>query len=109
MDWLTMQFYVLTFGLGLLIGSLISYFMMRKTIRKNMETIANQMNIINTQKIQKERKMKERRDNMLLLADKLKQIEDNIQKIRKQEYNSYLNSLNRLLDQTGISKIGKKG
>ena len=108
MDGTTYQFIFLSFGIGLLIGGLTSYYVMRRSLNRNIKSITDHFNIITTHKEIKEGKVDTRRENLLLLADKLRQIENNIQKIRTRELDGYIDDLNRLLDQTGIGQIDKK-
>jgi len=107
-DGTTFQFIILSFGIGLLIGGLTSYYVMRRSLNRNIKSITDHFNVITTQKVKKEEKVDSRRENLLLLADKLRQIENNIQKIRDRELNGYIDDLNQLLDQTGIAQIDKK-
>jgi len=107
-DGTTIQFIFLSFGIGLLIGGLTSYYVMRRSLNRNIKSITDHFKVISTQKEIKEEKSDSRRENLLLLADKLRQIENNIQKIREKELNGYIEDLNRLLDQTGIAQIENK-
>lgn len=108
MDGTTLQFIFLSFGIGLLIGGLTSYYVMRRSLNRNIKSITDHFKVISTQKVIKEEKSDSRRENLLLLADKLRQIENNIQKIRDKELNGYIEDLNRLLEQTGIGQIENK-
>lgn len=108
MDGTMFQFIFLSFGIGLLIGGLTSYYVMRRSLNRNIKSITDHFKVISTQKEIKEEKSDSRRENLLLLADKLRLIENNIQKIRDRELNGYIEDLNRLLDQTGIAQIEKK-
>lgn len=108
MDGTTLQFIFLSFGIGLLIGGLTSYYVMRRSLNRNIKSITDHFKVISTRKEIKEEKSDSRRENLLLLADKLRQIENNIQKIRDRELNGYIEDLNRLLEQTGIGQIENK-
>lgn len=105
MDWITIQFIILAFGIGLLIGGLTSYYFMRRSLNKNIKSINDHFKDLTSQKDTKDDTKESRRENLLLLADKLKQIENNIQKIRRRELDNYINDLNQILDQTGITQI----
>ena len=107
MNLITLQFILLAFAIGLLFGSLIAYYIMRRSIKKNIKSISENIRILTAQRETKEQEIDLKKENLLLLADKLKQIENNIQTIRRREYKIYINSLNRLLDQTGIAQIDK--
>lgn len=105
MDWHTIQFTLLAFGIGLMLGALVSYFFMRQVINKNIEPLSRhiiQLKAHNKHTIQK---IDERRENLVLLANKLRQIEKNLQKIRRKEFDTYLDNLNALLSQKGITCI----
>jgi len=108
MDWHTIQFILLAFGVGTMFGTLLSYFFMRRIINKNMKSLSRHITQLNAHNNHTARKINARRENLLLLADKLRQIENNLEKLRQKDFNMYLNSLNFLLDQKGITRIDDK-
>ena len=108
MEFAALQYLLLAFSIGFLSGSLMSYFFLRRTINKNIKSISQRIHALYSEKERKAKESESRRENLLLLADKLRQIENNIQKIREKEYNSFINNLNQLLNQTGIAKINDK-
>ncbi|MCP4727121.1 MAG: hypothetical protein GY863_18930 [bacterium] len=73
-----------------------------------MRSIANLAQILNNQKTKDKKEFNARRENILLLADKLKQIESSSNVNRKKEYSKHIDKLNQLLSQTGISEIEKE-
>jgi hypothetical protein len=100
------QLIILSFGIGLLVGALVSFYILKRTLKKNLNALSEKFKLPhNVRREHSEIDYKQRKANLLLLADKLRQIEHNIQEIRKSEFNSYLSDLNRLLDRKGISKI----
>jgi len=106
MDYKAVQLILLSFSIGLLLGGLISFYIMKRALKKNLTALSNKMKLLhNTREESAERNFIQRKANLLLLADKLRQIEHNIQEIRKNEFDSYISDLNRLLDKKGISKI----
>ena len=108
MDIFTVQMLLLLFGIGLLLGSLVSYFIMRRVLEKNIESLSRNLKILNSRNVIKSGQNQDRREDLILLADKLKQIENNLQKIRQKEFSSYIDNLNRLLGETGITQITSK-
>jgi len=96
---------LLVFGTGMLIGCLIAYVLVRRSINQNMKSLSQIINVIGKHKAVKEQDGEIRKENLLLLANKLKNIESNIQKIRQKEYGNYIVGLNRLLNSIGIAEI----
>ena len=103
----TLNLTLIAFGFGILLGCLVSYFIMRRTIYRNMKSLTNVVNMLSSQKAVKEQEYQARKESLLLLAHKLKQIESNIHKLRRKEYDKHINGLNRLLDSIGISKVNE--
>ncbi len=108
MDIYTIQLLILVLGIGLLFGSVISYFIMHRIMQKNITSLSQKIKILNAQQEELPLEKGKRREDLLLLANKLKQIENNIQMIRQKEFNTYIDKLNRLLDQTGITQVNVK-
>ncbi len=108
MDIYTIQLLILVLGIGLLFGSVISYFIMHRILQKNITSLSQKIKILNAQQEDLPLEKGKRREDLLVLASKLKQIENNIQMIRQKEFNTYIDKLNRLLDQTGITQVNVK-
>ncbi len=111
MDIYTIQLLILVLGIGLLFGSVISYFIMHRIMQKNITSLSQKIKILNAQQEDLPLEKGKRREDLLvlaILAGKLKQIENNIQMIRQKEFNTYIDKLNRLLDQTGITQVNVK-
>ncbi len=107
MTFFNIQLLILIFVFGVTIGCITAYFFMKRAINKNMRSIANLAQILNNQKSKDKKEFNARRENILLLAEKLKQIESSVSVSRKKEISKHIDKLNQLLSQTGISEIEK--
>ncbi|MFC1556861.1 hypothetical protein ACFL6I_03235 [candidate division KSB1 bacterium] len=101
----TIHIVLLAFGFGLLLGCFLAYIVMRRSLRQSMKSFSEVVGVMSSQRAEKEQEYQARKDNLLLLAHKLKQIESNIQKLRRKEYNEYIADLNELFNSIGISEI----
>ena len=108
MNWQTVQIIILSFGIGLMLGTLLSYFFMRRVINKKIKSLSFHITQLKAHKDYTALKIETRKENLLLLADKLRKIENSLEKLRQKEYDTYITSLNLLLDQKGISRIEDK-
>ncbi len=101
----TAHIVLLAFGFGLIAGSLTAYFVMRWSLKKNIKSFSRTVHVIKSQKDSKDNDHHYRKENLVLLADKLRQIETNLKRIRDKELNNHISGLNNLLNDIGISKI----
>ena len=108
MDIFSVQMLLLLFGIGLLLGSLVSYFIIRRVLQKSIKSLSRHLKILNSRNVIKSGENQNRREDLILLAEKLEQIENNLQRIRQKEFSTYIDNLNRLLDETGITQITSK-
>jgi len=108
MDWHTIQLILLAFVVGLILGTMLSYIFMRRIINKNIKSLSRHITQLQAHNNHVALKIDARRENLLLLVDKLRQIENNLGKIRQKEFNAYISNLNLLLDEKGISRIDDK-
>lgn len=108
MDWHTIQFFLLAVSVGMMLGILLSYFLMRRIINKNIKSLSRHITQLQAHNNHATRKINARRENLLLLVNKLRKIENNLEKIHQKEFDTYLNNLNLLLDQKGITRIDDK-
>lgn len=98
---------VLAFTSGISVGCIAAYVLMRRAIKQNMKSLSKIVNDLNKHRKVKEKDFEARKDNILLLTNKLKQIESNIHKIRSKDYNEHISGLNKLLGEIGIGRISQ--
>ncbi len=103
----TAHILLIAFGFGLLVGCLVSYFIIRNTLHKNMRSLAHAVRVLHDRRDEKEREDLSKKESLLVLADKLKQLETNLKQVRAKEFGKYISKLNKLLNESGIAEINK--
>ncbi|MFC1556287.1 hypothetical protein ACFL67_04305 [candidate division KSB1 bacterium] len=103
----TAHILLIAFGFGLLIGCLVSYFIIRNTLHKNMRSLARAVRVLHDRRDEKEREDHSRKESLVILADKLKRLETNLKQVRVKEYKKHISELNKLLNDAGIAEINK--
>ena len=91
--------------LGIFCGSLISYLLFRHTLNKRLKEFNSFLKSISTLHKVKNDFDKKKANALILLNEKFKELNKEIQKSKNPEYDEYLRDLNQILNQKGIKDI----
>jgi len=102
----TMQLIILSLFSGIFIGAIVTMVFIRAFIKNKIKP-AKIKQPLKLNKSNINDNIKERKENLVLIAQKLKNIEKNIKKINTLAQNNYINDLNNILGTKGIAPIKK--
>ncbi len=105
MDTFTIQIIIISFCIGLTTGSIAAYCWMRRALNKNMRSITQLVHSLNFHRTKRLNDYDAKKENLVLLSNKLKKIESDSNENKDEELNCHINKLNQLFSQTGIAKI----
>ena len=108
MNFSTLEIVLLAFFIGLFTGFIVALIIIRVAINKQIKSVYTTLNNLLLFKIKHQKELKKRSEAFYILTNKFKILKSELSKFNRQEYNQYLDNLNQILSQKGISQISHK-
>ena len=102
------QLYIFTavlFLTGLLLGSIVSFFVFKYTLNKRLKDFHNFLKSVSEFQKLKIAMDKKKASTLILLNEKFKELNKEIKNAKTPDYDNYLKDLNSILNQLGIKDV----
>jgi len=108
LDLQSIEISLIIFFTGLFIGFITAFFVIKFIINRKVKSIYRSLNNLLLFKLKYQKELRKRNEALFILTNRLKSLKENLSKSGANEYSNYLNDLNQILSEKGITKISDK-
>ena len=109
LNFTTLEISLIVFFIGLFTGFIATFIALKIMINRRIKNVYNTLNHLLLFKIKHQKDLRKRSDNLFSIDGKLKILQKELSKLNTNGYTNYLDDLNQILLEKGISKVsGKK-
>jgi len=103
----TLEIALLAFFIGIFTGFLVALIIIKVAISKQIKSVYTTLNNLLLFKLKHQKELKKRSEALHIISSKLQNLKSEFSKPGSTDYTHYIDDLNQILSERGISKIPK--